>query len=396
MLHGIRYRTAQPPSMRERPAALVVVALLGASCTSALRLHGAPDLAEGVTLTINAVDREADVLNLKVRHLVNQTHFNFTSRILILDTNGSEPAASLTSAAQELINDGVMDSYMTVDYSEAYLNKTMERLGWESRDMTHVGHQGNLVYVFMLDRCPTRYLVHYDLDMVTWSAANYSWVADVLPLLKQDTRYFYATPARVGSRGRPSGQRTCESRGPFATWVAMRNFLIDVVRYNELLDELSLPQHIDMRQRCNGHHIENLLSCSVCKLRQEGVDGWGRVDLMDGMKSWVLHFPELTQCGERMASWVIRNLIDANIKVAEKPGFQAKFLHWWLDEARERRYWQQEFASWDEGSEFAKPNDRMIEEVPQMSMCQKAALQAFRIRGWLAGEPGDFDSLDEP
>lgn len=310
---------------------------------------------------INCVDGDEEILDFKVRHLVNQTHFNFTSRVLVLDLHGWDPSDQLMKAVRRLIDAKVMDSYMIVDYSEEYVAKAGQRLGWdEGEDWSQIGHQGNLVYYFMLDQCPTQYLVHYDLDMVMWSAPSYSWVREGVKLLQKDERYFYATSPRVGADSEyPSENFTCENTGRGATWVAMRNFLVDIDRYSAMLDTLSSPPwNTTTKAYCSTGRrtLENLLSCSICDMRAGGVTGFQRIDLMDSTKNWVLHFPQLMKCGAGLASWVMRNMIDENIPVAVKPGFDAAFLHFWLDEGK-RLLTEQKKAP-------LKVHERRMEEVP--------------------------------
>merc|ERR1711970_354170 len=47
---------------------------------------------------------------------------------------------------------------------------------------------GNSVYYFMPDHSPTRYLVHYDLDIFAWVRPGKSWVADARNLIKSFPR----------------------------------------------------------------------------------------------------------------------------------------------------------------------------------------------------------------
>lgn len=311
------------------------VLLLNISCVAALRLHNdsKADRKDGATLMINAIEKNSPVIDFKVSHLVKQSNYPFASRIVVLDTHGEEPSDALKASVQGLIARGVVDSYRLVNYSEAYLEHAKSRLGPTSR-LTGKGHQGNLVYFFMLDTCPTRYLVHYDLDMVMWSSPGYSWVREGVQLLSQDPKAFYVTSARQGARGPPTSSLTCENRGNQATWVAMRNYLMDVGRFSALLDLLG-SSFEGVRRFCNQRTLENLLGCAICDVREQGVEGFERLDLMDGAHNYALHFPALTKCGPELASWLLEHMIDRNLSISRWPGFQAHHINVWFDYAKE-------------------------------------------------------------
>merc|ERR1712151_498069 len=91
-----------------------------------------------------------------------------------------------------------MDRWVRVDYTPGYIASVREALGWNT-DYHHDGSKGNLVYQFMIDICRTKYLVHFDIDLVMWAHPGYSWVQHGVALFRENPKAFFLTLPLVGS-----------------------------------------------------------------------------------------------------------------------------------------------------------------------------------------------------
>merc|ERR1712224_994828 len=212
---------------------------------------------------------------------------------------------------------GLMDGWLRVNYSTAYVADVRRRAGWKTDFITR-RHAGNLVYFFMLDRCLTRYLIHFDLDIVMYSRAGYSWVAQALAILQaQHTALDVqpplpkARPEALTSALEWTDRFTCSD----STFITARYYVMDVVRYHRVLR--SAAQHTS----CQGDvHWEELVSCLTCKR------SFKRIDLLDNRSSWVLHFPG--PANKRM-EYVLTEFVEKGIAVTEQNGFNAARLPFW-------------------------------------------------------------------
>lgn len=243
-------------------------------------VHGANDVSLMVTVT----EKDISSISLRIPRLMAQQHFDFKGRrFFVLDLRGKEPSNSLLDVIQTSIRRGDMDSWVAVNYSDAYVSKVGGPATWAG------GHKGRLVYFFMLDWSPTRYVVHYDLDIALWAKPGYSWISAGVQILQNNERILEVQPPLpdYNALGATSGWTTnftCQG----ANFITGRYYLMDRLRYLKLHQQSNSSASEPMPFGCeiSGPQAwEVQTSCAACQA------GYQRADLLDSTSSWVLHFP---------------------------------------------------------------------------------------------------------
>lgn len=240
------------------------------------------DLTSDVSLMITATEKDISSIPLRIPHLMAQQHYDFKGkRFFVLDTRGEEPSDALLDVVHESIRQGYMDSWVAVNYSDAYVAKVGGPVTWAG------GRKGRLVYFFMLDWSPTRYVAHYDLDIALWAKPGYSWISAGLQILSSNDRVLEVQPplpsySDLESTSTWTTNFTC--RG--ANFITGRYFLMDRTRYAKLQkpsSNASGPVPFGCFPRPQAWEVQT--SCAACQA------GYQRADLLDAKSSWVLHFP---------------------------------------------------------------------------------------------------------
>lgn len=244
-----------------------------------------PSEADGtndVSLMVTATEKDISSIPLRIPRLMAQQHFDFKGRrSFVLDTRGEEPSNALLDVVHESIKQGYMDSWVMVNYSDAYVAKVGGPVTWAA------GRKGRLVYFFMLDWSSTRYVVHYDLDIALWEKPGYSWISAGLQILRNNKQVLEVQPplprySNLESTRGWTTNFTC--RG--ANFITGRYFLMDRTRYL-MLDQAKSNTSKRVPFGCSSgpHAWEVQVSCAACRA------GYERADLLDAKSSWVLHFP---------------------------------------------------------------------------------------------------------
>lgn len=278
-----------------------------------------------VSLMVTVTERDLDGIPLRVPRLSRQQHFAFAQgqRLFVVDTHGDEPSRALVAAICEQVSAGWMDGWLVVDYSDAYVKSVSQRAGWTwpqgSGPPTTLGHEGNLVYYFMMDHATTQYVVHMDLDIALWSKPGFSWVTEGLDALRADPALLVVHPPVPAWQRSSAGQARLNAPHN-CRFMTARYWLMDKVRYDEIWSRLGPGLH-----GCGAgqkRHWELVISCAAC----EG--GMFRADLRDYSSAWVLHFPEKPS---HDLDRVLRGLVDQGIAVPQ-PGvnYNADSLDSWL------------------------------------------------------------------
>eukprot|EP00746_Dinoflagellata_sp_MGD_P010055 gnl/MRDRNA2_/MRDRNA2_120640_c0_seq1.p1 gnl/MRDRNA2_/MRDRNA2_120640_c0~~gnl/MRDRNA2_/MRDRNA2_120640_c0_seq1.p1 ORF type:complete len:331 (-),score=35.12 gnl/MRDRNA2_/MRDRNA2_120640_c0_seq1:93-1085(-) len=241
-----------------------------------------PGVSSDVSLMITATEKDINSIPVRIPRLMAQQHFNFQgNRYFVLDTRGEEPSSKLLDVVDRCITQGFMDSWIAVNYSDAYVAKVGGPVTWAG------GRKGRLVYFFMLDWSPTRYVVHYDLDIALWSKPGYSWISAGLQILSSNAQVLEVQPPLPNYQDLKSTSTwttnfTC--RG--ANFITGRYFLMDRTRYLQIhKSNGSASERIPFGCLPGPQAWEVETSCAACRA------GYQRADLLDAKASWVLHFP---------------------------------------------------------------------------------------------------------
>lgn len=272
-----------------------------------------------VSLSINVARFDVPFMLQTIPHMVRSCNFPFAQRTLVLDLSvrraqrryqGIDDAAlnaDLLRCCRQLIADGVMDSMVEIDFSDASRRRI---------NTTHfgrdIGHTHNfrgapiLGYLAGIDAATSDYFLHFDSDMLVHQAQGHSWINDGIALLRSASDVFCVSPlpgppAPDGSlRAGPGTEQvfnqpvryTRDPRGFYGFgWFSSRKFLMDMRRYREILP-------LQPRVRSWKHAVSAPLR------RASPVVGWEvmvsdriyelgllRAEL-DSAQAWTLHTPD--------------------------------------------------------------------------------------------------------
>lgn len=160
--------------------------------------------------------------------------------------------AQIVDIAQKFVREGLLDRVVQVlpdDPRHATLLR--KYAGWPVRETHDCYGVGLVSYLYGFDEARTRYLLHYDADMLLHQAAGYHWPDDGVAALERDTRAIAATP-RVSAPfaealGRPDSSSLAASHPDLKPrngvwpigWFSARCFLLDLDRLRRWLPLLS-------------------------------------------------------------------------------------------------------------------------------------------------------------
>lgn len=275
--------------------------------------------ANGVTFMVPCTEKDLDILSWRIKHMMDYQRYEFQERVFVVDTRGKPLSEELVAVLESIIQSGLMDSWAMVNYSRAYVDSVKKRAGWKT-ELTTMGRIGNLVYFFMLDKCQTKYLCHFDLDIVMWSRPDFSWVEIAIRILQDNPQALTVVPPRPHMEENSSWTDRFTCGGPF--FISARYYTIDKTRYDGLLDDSHIRQSFP---NCFGDvHWEKLTSCLACSARLK------KINMLESHRAWVLHFPSPRNQSDDMRM-VLDRLVSKGIAITEskqKPYNAAKLSLW--------------------------------------------------------------------
>ena len=272
-----------------------------------------------VSLSINVARFDVPFMMQTIPHMVRSCNFPFAQRTLVLDLSvrraqrryqGIDDAAlnaDLLRCCRQLIADGVMDSMVEIDFSDA--SRRRINTAHFGRD---IGHTHNfrgapiLGYLAGIDAATSDYFLHFDSDMLVHQAPGHSWISDGIALLGSAPDVFCVSPlpgppALDGSlRAGPGTEQvfnqpvryTRDPRGFYGFgWFSSRKFLMDMRRYREILPlkprvrSLKHAVSAPLRRASPVVGWEVMISDRIYEL------GLLRAEL-DSAQAWTLHTPD--------------------------------------------------------------------------------------------------------
>ena len=209
-------------------------------------------MRERVDLTINTYRGDAPFFERTYRHVVGQFGDRFATRRIVVDRSvpvgrfASDDVrrseAALDAQLERLDVDRLVDVIEDVDWSHAAVEEVSRRY-WGRPDHPTRCAKGSPLHQFLwaLDRCDTRYVVHLDSDVLMHLDDGPSWVDSCVDMMERSSDVVFVMPAggppRATSRrqwllGRPRPAR------PATTWgrsgeISTRYFLVDKNRFLE-------------------------------------------------------------------------------------------------------------------------------------------------------------------
>jgi hypothetical protein len=173
----------QLPQHRSRPAGAVA--------------RGLVPLDGEVSLMISVIAGDAGRIHDRVPYLSSQLHSDFGGRrYFVVDawrSNGTVPVV-LHDAMTQMIEAGHMDSWMIVNETESFVQEHNNR--WGGVPSKRFDRIGNHIYYWMPQECKTRFLLHFDLDVLLYASPGFSFPRAAMDLLRMaPERAWYVHPS---------------------------------------------------------------------------------------------------------------------------------------------------------------------------------------------------------
>lgn len=190
-----------------------------------------------------------------IPHLMRACNYPFVEKVLAMDTapltgdkrqrykTGTQE--ELDAACQTLIDRGVIDKIVHIDYSPAQIKKVYQKyFGIEQAkqmgDRTH-NWKGSTIYasLYCIEAAASEHYLHFDADMLLHQTPDYDWISRAIELMQSIPEIATIRP-RCGPphpEGKAFHRNTFwkDERGFYAhKFFSMRAYLVDRARFAQL------------------------------------------------------------------------------------------------------------------------------------------------------------------
>lgn len=131
-----------------------------------------------------------------IPHLMKMSNFPFTERVLAVDTAplsgdkvnrpGVGTMAQLRECTQELLNRGIVDRVVDVNYDPEYQKQVyFKHFGcpvWQTHNYKGYPILGT---IFTIEEPKADYMLHFDSDMLLHQKPDYSWIKESIELMER-------------------------------------------------------------------------------------------------------------------------------------------------------------------------------------------------------------------
>lgn len=131
-----------------------------------------------------------------IPHIMRMSNFPFTERVLAIDTAplsgdkmnrpGVGTMEQLRDCTQQLLNDGVVDRLVDVNYDPEYQKQVyLKHFGtpvWQTHNYKGYPILGT---IFTIEEPKADYMVHFDSDMLLYQNPDYSWIEEGIKLMER-------------------------------------------------------------------------------------------------------------------------------------------------------------------------------------------------------------------
>lgn len=215
-----------------------------------------------ICLQINLCPGDVAYAEIIVPRLLTQHAQGISHRMLIVDTNKplrthanqrdypepdfSEKAEQIRKIAQQFKSDGLVDQIVELNGEQSELQEHLSQKftsGWIPPHVTHDYHgAAYLAYLAALDLCPTRFLLHYDADILLHQRSGVDWALEALDYWESLPNVISSTP-RISPPGHIPDAPSLHQGRPFYgcpggwldDWFSTRCFLMDIHRLSHYL-----------------------------------------------------------------------------------------------------------------------------------------------------------------
>jgi hypothetical protein len=260
------------------------------------------------TLSILVARTDIPFMMQTIPHLVKECQFEFTERVLIIDTAplsgnyrhrpGIGTLEELRLCCQQLKEQKVVDKLLDIDYSENYRKQVYQKHFGRDVKTTH-NYRGYPILgsIFAIESAASDYIVHFDSDMLLYQQTGHSWIQDGIKLMEENPDIMFVTPLS----GPPSGDGSLKQRGvkyqrhasghySFTDFTS-RKFLVNRQRLEQMLP--LQPLWISWKRRLLSYFTGQsaMWNWEVMVSHRLKETGYVRVDL-DSPQAWTLHTPD--------------------------------------------------------------------------------------------------------
>ncbi|MEA5509203.1 hypothetical protein VB715_05440 [Crocosphaera sp. UHCC 0190] len=190
-----------------------------------------------------------------IPHLLRSCNYPFVERVIAMDTapltgdkryrydTGSQE--QLDQACQTLIDQGIIDKIVKIDYSPNLIETIYEKyFGSEQAPqmLTHTHNwKGSTVYasLYCIEASASDYYLHFDADMLLYQEKDYDWISESIKLMESVPTIGAIRP-RCGPP-HPEGKKVdpetfvIDERGFYShKFFSMRAYLVDRNRFAKL------------------------------------------------------------------------------------------------------------------------------------------------------------------
>jgi hypothetical protein len=157
-------------------------------------------------MSVLAGPADASYVRPITAHLKRTAQFPFTETILVIDTMRSERSAELVAVAQEMQRAGEIDRFVHLEpnLERAYADRHFTQIPRRSRDYRGIPLFG---WIAGIESVSTDYLFHADCDILIYSKPGFSWVAEAIACLQDESVMFVAPHPGAPNQGCLLGQR---------------------------------------------------------------------------------------------------------------------------------------------------------------------------------------------
>lgn len=142
-----------------------------------------------------------------IPHLVRMCKYPFKERVLAVDTSMPKhekrqrpdigTLSDLRDNCNRLINEGITDRVIDIDFSDEYRRRIYKKHFGTSRLKETHNYKGApyLGYSFCIEESQTEYILHFDCDMLLYQQYGFSWVEKGIDILEKYPEVMWVRPS---------------------------------------------------------------------------------------------------------------------------------------------------------------------------------------------------------
>ncbi|NES65949.1 MAG: hypothetical protein F6K24_12135 [Okeania sp. SIO2D1] len=187
-----------------------------------------------------------------IPHLVRMSNFNFTQKVLFMDTAplsgdkvmrpGVGTLSELRDCCRELIGKGIVDRVVEMNYDQNHQKQMYQKHFGHRIKPTH-NYKGYPILgsISHIESVPGDYMLHYDSDMLLHQQPDYNWIDEGIKLMEENPeimaiRPLTGPPTEDGTIYQKNKPLKPEAEGFYKLkFFSSRVYLINRKRFDKLL-----------------------------------------------------------------------------------------------------------------------------------------------------------------